>query len=275
MPVVTFWSNNEKAIGQTVSAALTATLMAVERNYKILLISADYNNAEMENCFGAQESNKAIVKMLVNKPQVNLDSGINGLLKMADSNRVTPEIIHDYTKIVLKNRFEVLYSPFLTEDQQSGIMEKFKNIILNASRYYDYVIVDLKKGLKTETQLEILKMSDVVVENINQNFRTIEKFFQINEISQFYDKTIWNICKYDKKSKYNIKNLVRTLLKKQAVYGIDYHTQISEVAQEGTLPEYVFRLKTLKEEENTQLLKQIDELIEGIILKHRESQMRK
>lgn len=275
MPVVTFWSNNEKAIGQTVSAALTATVMAVERNYKILLISADYNNTEMENCFGAQESNKAIVKMLVNKPQVNLDSGINGLLKMADSNRVTPEIIHDYTKIVLKNRFEVLYSPMLAEEQQSEIMGKFKNIILNASRYYDYVIVDLKKGLKTETQLEILKMSDVVVENIDQNFRTIEKFFQINEINQFYNKTIWNICKYDRRSKYNIKNLVRTLLKRQAVYGIDYHTSISEAAQEGTLPEYVFRLKTLKEEENTQLLKQIDELIEGIILKHRESQMRK
>ena len=44
MPVITFWSNNEKAIGQTVSASVAATVMAMEHNYKILLISADFNN---------------------------------------------------------------------------------------------------------------------------------------------------------------------------------------------------------------------------------------
>ena len=276
MPIVTFWSNNEKAIGQTVSAALTATVMAIECNYKILLISADYNNSKMENCFGAQETNKAIVKMLVNTPQVNLDSGINGLLKMADSNRITPEIIHDYTKIILKNRFEILYSPVLADDRQPEIMDKFKNIIANAARYYDYVIVDLKKGLKNSNQLEILKMSDVVVANVDQNMSTIENFFQMNETKELYSKMIWNICKYDRKSKYNIKNLTRTVLKKQAVYGIDYNTLVLDVSQEGNLAEFAFRLKTLKDEDaNQQLLKQIQELIEGIMLKNKETQMRK
>ena len=40
MPIVTFWSNNEKTIGQTVSAAVVATVMAIEHNYKILLITS-------------------------------------------------------------------------------------------------------------------------------------------------------------------------------------------------------------------------------------------
>ena len=128
MPIITFWSHNEKTIGQTVSAALVATVMAIEYNYKILLISADFNNTALEDCFGTQESNKALVKMLVSGPQVNLDSGINGLLKMADSNRVTPDIIQDYTKIILKNRFEVLYSPFLADDHQAETMEKMKSL---------------------------------------------------------------------------------------------------------------------------------------------------
>ena len=52
MPIITFWSNNEKAIGQTVSASLAATIMAMEHNYKVLLISADYNDTVMEDCFG-------------------------------------------------------------------------------------------------------------------------------------------------------------------------------------------------------------------------------
>ena len=44
MPIITFWSNNEKAIGQTVSTAVTATVAAIEHNYKVLLISVDFNN---------------------------------------------------------------------------------------------------------------------------------------------------------------------------------------------------------------------------------------
>ena len=37
MPIITFWSNNEKAIGQTVAAASAATVMAMEHNYKVFL----------------------------------------------------------------------------------------------------------------------------------------------------------------------------------------------------------------------------------------------
>lgn len=273
MPIITFWSNNEKAIGQTVAAATSATVMAMEHNYKILLISADFNNDIIENCFGAQESNKEIVKSLIKKPQINLDSGISGLLKLANSNRVTPDVIHDYTKIVFKNRLEVLYSPMnIDENRKTELMEEFKNIILNASRYYDYVIVDLKKGLKYSSQLEILQMSDVIVENINQGIKTIEKFFEINETRNLMNKIIWNICKYDSKSKYNTKNLGRTILKKEAIYETRYNTLLLEASQEGNIAELLIKFKTLKEEdENLIFISKIEELNEGIVLKYQET----
>ena len=276
MPVITFCSNNEKAIGQTVSASVAATVMAMEHNYKILLISADYNNDTIENCFGAQESNKEILKSLIKKNQINLDSGISGLLKLADSNRVTPDVIHDYTKIVFKNRLEVLYSPMdIEENKKDEIMEELKNIILNASRYYDYVIVDLKKGIKYNSQLEILKMSDVVVENINQGTRTIEKFFEINETKSLMNKLVWNICKYDSKSKYNTKNLGRTILKKEAIYETRYNTLVLEASQEGNIAELLLNFKTLKEEDdNSTFISKIEELNEGILIKYQETRMK-
>lgn len=273
MPIITFWSNNKKAIGQTVSASVAATVMAMEHNYKVLLISADYNNTTIESCFGTQESNKEIIKTFVNRPQINLDSGINGLLKLADSNRITPEIIHDYTKIIFKNRLEVLYSPInIPEDQKVEIMEKLKNIILNASRFYDYVIVDLKKGLECEQQLEILNSSDVIVLNTDQEIKTIENMFTIKETTNFMYKTVWNICKCDNKSKYNPKNLIRTNLKKQAVYETPYNTLVHDVSQEGMLIELLIRLKTLKDEdENLVFMNKIKELIQGILLKYQET----
>lgn len=276
MPITTFWSNNRETIGQTVAAACMATEMAIEHNYKVLLVSADFNNNTMLDCFGAQESNKEILKGLIRKPQINLDSGINGLLKMANSNRVTPEIIHDYTKIVFSNRLEVLYSPNnINEKDQNDTMEKIKNIIMNAARYYDQVIVDLKKELKISEQLEILQMSDIIVLNINQRLNKIEETFQIKEINNMYDKILWNICKHDKNSKYNSKNLLRTVLKKQTVCETPYNTLIYDACGEGKLAEVLLNFKTLREEdENLMFVNRMKELQESVLLRYQERRAR-
>lgn len=273
MPIITFWSNKEKAIGQTVSTLVAATVAGIEHNYKVLLISADFNDKIIEKSFGAQESNKDIVKGIVQNTQMNLDSGIQGLLKLADSNRVAPELIHDYTKIIFKNRLEVLYSPSVVKDdkEEKIVMGKLKNIIMNASKYYDYVFVDLKKGTKYSEQLEILDLSDVIVLNIDQRIDTIEDFFEIKAIQRIHKKIIWNICKNDKNSKYNAKNLVRRILKKGKVCETDYNTLISEAAQEGNIPELMLRFRTIKEDDtNFEFISKIKTLIEEILLKYRQ-----
>lgn len=270
MPIVTFWSNNNKAIGQTVAASVTATVTAIEHNYKVLLISADANNNIIETSFGAQESNKEIVKGIVQKAQMNFDLGINGLLKLSESNRVTPEVIHDYTKIIFNNRLDVLYSPMNISDERQ-FLEDIKNIIINAARYYDYVFVDLKKGLRYSEQLEILNLSDVVVLNIDQRINTIENMLGQKEIQNVYSKAIWNICKNDKNSKYNSKNLSRKILKKENIYEIDYNTLVADATQEGGIPELMLRFRTLREEdENQEFILKAKKMIEKIILKYRE-----
>lgn len=276
MPIITFWSSNEKTNGQTVSAAVAATTMAMEHNYKVLLVSADFNNSSMEECFGAQETNRDIVKSLIKTPQMNLDFGINGLIKLANSNRVTPEIIHDYTKIIYKNRFEILYSPnnVIDKQEKARILEDFKNIILHASRYYDYVLVDLRKGLEFEPQREILNSSDVVVLNVNQNLKAINETLNQNIIKAISRKILWNICRYDKKSKYNTKNLTRQILKKQSVCETNYNTYILEASQDGTLAEMILRFRTLKEDdENLQFYTKEKELVQTMLLKYQETRV--
>lgn len=276
MPITTFWSNNKETIGQTVSAASMATEMAIEHNYRVLLISADFNNTTMLDCFGAQESNKEILKGLIRKPQINLDSGINGLLKMASSNRVTPEIIHDYTKIVYENRLEVLYSPTdINENDKKATMERMKNIIMNAARYYDQVIVDLRKGLETSEQLKILALSDVIVFNINQRMDRITEALQIKEMNGLYDRVVWNICKYDKNSKCNTKNLLRTVLKRQTICETPYNTLIYDACGDGKIAEMLLNFRTLRDEdENLTFINRIKELQEAVLLKYQERRSR-
>lgn len=274
MPVITFWSAKEKSIGQTVSASVAATVTAIENNYKVLLISADFNDEMLETSFGAQESNKEIVKGLVQKVQMNLDSGIRGLLKLVDSNRITPEAIHDYTKIVFKNRLEILYSPInINNDRDdSKFMEQIKTIIINASRYYDQVFVDLKKGLTTKEQLEILDMSDVVVVNIDQRLKTIEQLLSSEVITKMRNKVIWNICKNDKNSKYNAKNLLRRVLKNETICETDYNTLVWEATQEGGIPELMLRFRTVKENgDDLIFITKIKKMVEEILLRYRQT----
>lgn len=276
MPIVTFWSSNEKSIGQTVTASIAATVTAIEHNYKVLLISADYNDKIMEGCFGAQESNKEIVKGLIQKPQINLDSGIQGLLKLAESNRISPEIIHDYTKIIFKNRLEVLLPPrILEKEKQELFREKINNIILNASKYYDYVFIDLEKGFKGLHQTDILNTSDVIVFDIDQRIETVEEALNNEEIKKIYSKIVWNMCKADTKSKYNSKNITRKILKKEKINETEYNTLVSEASQEGNIPELMLRFRTIKEDDSNYIfISKVKSLIEQIIFKYRETRSR-
>lgn len=281
MPIITFWSGNEKAIGQTIAASVTAITMAMNYNYKILLISADFNDEMLEMSFGAQESNKKILNELGQKgKKVNLGSGIEGIMKLANSNRVTPELVHDYTKIIF-NRLEALYAPIIREkmedeedntyNSENLVMSKLKQIITNAANYYDQVIIDLKKGIRYQEQLDILHMSDVIVMNVDQRIDSIEKTMNMEEFKKNKKKIIWNICKYDKNSKYNTKNLLRAIMKKEEVFDTPYNTLIAEATQEAKLAETMIRFRTIKNNgENLEFITKSKKLVEEILLKYQE-----
>ena len=54
MAVVSFWGNSRREIGQTLSVVAIGTMMAIEHNYKILVISTGFRDRTMENAFGKE-----------------------------------------------------------------------------------------------------------------------------------------------------------------------------------------------------------------------------
>ena len=109
MPIITFWSNAKRQTGQTMSLAAIATSMAIEHNYKILIISTKYDDNTLELCFGSMNKNRTLLEKLMQNPTLTVDNGIEGLVKMANSNRMTPDTIQNYTHVIYKNRLEILY----------------------------------------------------------------------------------------------------------------------------------------------------------------------
>lgn len=269
MPIVTFWSNTRKTTGQTIGVSSIATAMAMDYSYKILLISADVNDNQMEKNFGIQQNNEGLLKSLMTSaPKMDLDSGIDGLLRLARTNRLAPELIKDYAKVIINNRLDVLYSPNLVGNDINEMLSCLKKIIMNAARYYDYVFVDLKKGINLPIIWEILDVSDIVIYNTSQTNEQMRNFIKYPKFQNMVEnnKIIWLINKYDSDSKYDAKHIAKDIWKKDIIYTIQYNTALFEATQEGRLANFLLDIRSSKgKNKNSYILEEIRIIIKHII----------
>lgn len=280
MSIVTFWSNTKKQTAQTMSLAAIATSMAIEHNYKILIISTIYNDDTLELCFGGLDNNKKILKKLMQNTTVAVDNGIEGLSKMAYSGRMTPEIIQNYTRIVYKNRLEILYGYKEIEDRPTKeeylkIKNKYKEIIQNASKFYDMVFVDVDKGLEDECVKQILKISDLVVINTEQKIGMINEINELIHSELRNENFILNIGRFDSYSKYSVKNISRYLGMKRDISVIPYNTLYFEAASEESVADLFLKIRNVAEgDRNRAFVTETKSAVEKIVYKLQELQMK-
>lgn len=274
MAIVTFWSECKKEIGQTSTAIAVATQMAIEHNYKILLIST-YNTNEIDKAFWSKEkAKKGLAGIFENTKKVNIDAGIQGLSKVALSNKLTPELITNYTRIVFKNRLEILDGYVNTEEDYQNIIDIYPEIILQASMYYDIVLVDLNRELTNPSIKKIIEDSHIIAYGINQKMNELDEYV-MSPIVQGKKNIIPYIGKYDKNSKYNSKNVSRYIKSKGDVVYLAFNTLFSEACEEGTVADLFLKLKQIKgEDKNLKILQESREISESIIYKIQELELK-
>lgn len=278
MAIITFCSNETKETGQTMSLAATAAYMAIEHNYKILVISTDFNDLSLENCFWEYDKIRK-ASTIKEDEKVGIESGIEGLIKALISNRTNNEIIRNYSRIVLKDRLDILLAPTTKVYQEYiQIAESYTDILQAAKRYYDLIFVDLSKKMPRKVAAEILKLSDILVINMTQRLKTINDFMELRETNDFYQRknVMLLMGRYDKNSKYNIKNVTRYLKEKKMISVVPYNTLYLEAASEGGIIEFMLKAKNVTDEldSNNIFIKELKKLDENIIFKLQELQMK-
>lgn len=233
-------------------------------------------------CFGNQDTNKSLISKLLPTQAVSVDSGIEGLAKIANSGRITPEMVPNYTHIVYKGRLEVVYGyrnleEKSTKEEYLKISEAYKNIILNADRYYDMVLVDLDKQLDNAKTKELLNISDVVVYNIEQKISMINEFLKLKKEMGIKkkDNIVLNIGRFDADSKYTIKNISRYMGMSKDLTVIPYNTLYFEAAGEEKVADLFLKIRKISEtDKNSEFVKQVKQTVEKIIYKLQEVQMK-
>lgn len=251
MSVVTFWSDGREQTGKTLSIAAISTYMAVEHNYRILIISTGYRDDTLNQCFWKEKKAKRNFGLFGPNTNEILEEGIVGLAKVVKSNKLSPENITNYTKIIFKDRLEVLQG-FRGETSDYDELEKtYPDIINLANSYYDLVFIDLDNEMNPSIREMILANSDLIVANISQRLTSIDRFMETRENIPILNskKTLLLIGKYDKFSKYSIKNITRYMGEKNKVSTIPYNTLFFEACEEAKLPDLIFNLRKIDEED--------------------------
>lgn len=256
MSIVTFWNNRKEETGKTLSIAAIATHMAIEHNYKILVVSTGHKDETLDRCFW-QEKKQAKKNLGLFGPNTNvgIEDGIVGLETLMKSNRVSPEQVTNYTKIVFKDRLEILPSFKGEKLEYDEIKTTYPDIISLANNYYDLVFVDLDEEVGEEISKQILEKSNIIMVTLSQRLISINNFMKLREEEPVLKsiKTLILIGRYDKYSKYTVKNITRYMGEKNKVSTIPYNTLFFESCEEAGVPDLFLRLRKVDEDDRNGL----------------------
>ena len=278
MSIVTFWNTKKEQTGKTLSIAAIATYMAIEHNYRILVVSTGYKDKTLDTCFWEEKKVKKNLGLFGPNTRVAMEEGISGLIKIMRSNKLAPENVTNYTKIVFKDRLEILQTYKGSKEEYKEVTKMYPEIINLANNYYDLVLVDLDEEMGEEEVNQILNASNLVIVNLSQRLSSINNFIETKEKTPLFatKKTLLLIGRYDKFSKYTIKNITRYMNEKNKVSTIPYNTLFFEAAEEAKVPDLFLRLRKVvgEDDRNGFFIAEVGRTVENIIYRLQDLQMK-
>lgn len=280
MAIIGFWSGSKKETGQTVSICSIATHMAIEHNYKILLIDATFDDDTMERGFWKVEKNKKDFAKQLNKGKMDIASGAEGLVSAVASNKATPEVITNFTRVVFKNRLDVVcgLKTKVYADFRKSLM-LYKDLIKAADKYYDLVFIDLPKTLDDEVTKTLLETSNIIIYNFTKNLKQADEYLE--NMQKYPDiltkeKVIPLLSNSDDETVYNVKNYTRYIGEKREICSVPYNTTFVKNISEAGIAQFFLttRLSGKLNDKNTEFVKSVDGMCKRIIEKLKELKLK-
>lgn len=238
MPKIVFWSPQATSVGQTLSVVAASTMMAIEEDYSNLILHAHWKSKKIESSFSSYDDLK---KMNV----FNSSSlGITALIRLIESNKLTPESVRNYAKPVLKQRLDVMYGTNVeSREQFSKLTESFPRVVQVANQSYDITWIDCPKSEQREYIKAVVADADMVVVTLDQelvNFDECMDLYASSELIKDKNKLIL-ICNYEEKSKYNIPNLKRRYGIRDTIMSIPTNYVFADACNDGRVIDFFYK----------------------------------
>ena len=125
MSIVTFLNSSKEESGKTLSIAAIATYMSIEHNYRILVISTTDAKDSFRRCFWEEKKQKKRnLGIFGPNARLEVENGVDGLSRLIRSNKISPDVITNYTKVVFRDRLEILLGSEAREKANSVLSEQ-------------------------------------------------------------------------------------------------------------------------------------------------------
>lgn len=271
MAIVAFWNESEKENGQTLSIIAIANQMAIEHNYRILVVDACFSDKTIENAFWKTKENKTIKAL--NAGKIDVSSGAEGLVSAVASNKATPEIITNYTRVVYKNRLDILLGlkTKIEEEHEKSLM-LYKDLIYAANKYYDLIFVDVQKGYKRITSKAFINQANLIVYTMPPNLANIDNYLALKEKDEIIGsrKILPLLAKSDESSSYNVKNTSRYIKERGIIPCIPYNVRFMEASNEARISKYFTSQKLSNSKTGESFFNEVERTCVAIINKLKE-----
>ena len=278
MAIISFWGGHKKQSGQTLSMLAIATQMSIQHNMRCLVVDATFDDDTIERAYWTVKGKKTVAQKL-NQGKIDLASGAEGLVSAVASNKTSPEIVANYTKVVFKNRLDILLGlkTKIMEDHEKSLM-LYKDLLNAANKYYDIVFVDLSKTLQRDTTRAILETSNIIMYAMPQNMKLIEEYMSAARSQNILQKgnVMPLLTNSDEASKYNVNNVTKYIGEKKKICYIPNNFAFMEAASEAGMANFFLktRLSSSNSDPNSLFVKAVDETCEKIIAKLQELQLK-
>ena len=278
MAIVSFWSNSKRETGQTLSSVAIATSMSINHNYKVLEIATGFMDKTIENCFW-QPNRENALNLIPGMRQSTFNSGVEGLVKIIQSNRTSANIVSDYARVVFRDRLDVLPAPRTDNiEDYNRTTEFYAQLARIASRDYDLVFIDIDKRMPEKSKQDILMQSDAIVLTLKQGLDSMRDIIELRRSDENFQKNnvILLAGKYDKFSRYNVTNMSRELREKRKMLAVPYNTLFFEAASEGAVADFFIKYRGITDQtdRNFVFMQETKRACDEILFKLQELQMR-
>lgn len=233
MSSVVFWSPVQ---GRGTSSHLfsSALMIALSHHVRLLTMHTDIEGSSIEAALPLKDNTANHITNLITT------TGWDALLRLYISGSLTRDKFRDCT-VPLYRQLDML--PGARGQNYSDIKDAYINyvspLLKAANEAYDLVLLDAGNQIRMERNL--LKDVDVVIINLDQNLRVLERYLDNKEIIKDLEdkKVIVTLGQYDPESSCTISNIKRRFGYKGQMIGIPYCTEYKDAWNRRDVSSYM------------------------------------
>lgn len=245
--------------GTTSNLLAIAIVNSLEYHYKNLITQTHFSLNNLEA--------PLLTKSSLFTREFYMDVGIDALSRSIKSSKLDTAIIEDSSISLLNKKLNLLPGTTkLNRDLYEGDISKtISNILQAIATCHDIIFIDINSG-KDPLSMKLLQSVDLIVVNLSQNKSLIEDYM-LNY--NFHSKKVFYLFgNYDKNSKYNMKNLMKSYswLNNNNLGVIPYNTEYKDALSDGQVISYFLKnLTCSKEDSNGYFMQEINSAIKKIV----------